>query len=363
MAGNQHYQRRFGVAKSSTWDTATSIVSTGDLAHLNQPGDSWSIQGGITRALEMSGNNNVLQTHDQRHAVTFNVNGQYNFTGQALQHLIAAMFGASTDSPAENNSGQADYAHEINLSAETTKHVTVAGMVESDQIVECTTAQPTSLVISGNQNDPIRIQVTGTGARRLTSYEASPTNTAAELAGMTYPSPDLAFCNSKTNLYCRINSQSGGALSGSDNVKIESFTYTVTRQPQVDYVFDTTNTGVCQIPKYPSPFSEHSFTITLDRLDDAYFDVFSSFQSGTYYKINLFCDGSQIGSGDNGSISIWLPKVQCITDPGAQSSQGTQWKPSLTFTCMEAASAPTGFPTGVTLGQIALVSTVSVDLA
>ena len=361
MAGNQHYQRYFGVTKGVTWGTAVDVATAGALAHLNQPGDSWSISGGISRAPEFNSNNNIRKFHDQRHAANFSVSAHYDFNSQALGHLIGAFYGASTDSPSEVTGGQGDYEHFMTLSAGTSKFVTVAGILEDDQSVEAPSAQPTSLSFSGNQNDPLRVDISGVCSQRISSYETTPENTQAELAGMTYPTPDLAFCNG-ANIYCRINAQGGGALSGSDDVNIENFQLSISRSPQLDYVYQGANTGIVQQPKYPSPLSEYSLSITLDRLDDAYFDVLGSFQSGTEYKAEIFIDGDTIGSGTAASLKISIPMMQCVTAPDLPSSHATQMKPTISFRCYESDTAPTGM-SAITLGQLALVSTASVDLA
>lgn len=362
MAGNQHYERYLGVTKGSSWGTVVDVATAGALLHLNQPGDSWNIGGGITRAPRFSKNNNINKFYDQRHSATFSVSGHYDLNSQALGHLVAAMYGASTDSPAENNAGQADYLHNMDLTSATGKFVSLAGILESDQSIEAESAQPTSLTLSGSQNDPLRYSISGVVSKVVTSYEATPENTKAEIAGMTYPaSPDLAFCNG-TNLYVRINAQSGGGLSSSNDIKVESFTFTISRTPQLDYVFDGADTGVVQLPKYPSPFSEYSLSITLDRLDDAYYDVLTAFQTNVQYKAEIFVDGAQIGSGDNASIKIQIPWMQCVSAPNIASANATQMKPTITFMCGEAASAPTGM-SGVTVGRLAAVLNYASDLA
>lgn len=361
MAENQHFDRWFGVTKGATWGTVVDVATAGGILHTNQPGDSWQIGGGITRAPEFSKNNNIRKFHDQRHDATFNVSYHYDFNGLASGMLIGAFMGSSTDSPSENTSSQGDYAHAMPLSAATTKFLTVAGVLETDEAIEGESAQPTSLTISGAQNDPLRVDVSGVVSKVVSSYEATPENTKAELAGMTYPTPDLAFCNG-TNLYCRINASGGGALSSSDDIKIMSFSYQVARSPYISWVFDGAGTSVMQQPRYPSPFSTYQLSLTLDRLDESILDIMSYFQSGTELKAELLVDGEQIGSGDNASIKISVPKMVAISNPLPSSSHASQMNPTIVFTCMEADSAPTGM-TGITLGQIDLVSTQDGDLA
>jgi len=167
--------------QATTYGTAVQGGS-GDKLILENAAPSVSVTIGesnnIGAGLSMVKDVDKLQTD-----VTISINQQARYQDAGLSRILALFMGASTSSPAENNTGEGDYLHRITHSATASKFCTIAYDGSTTAPFEYPSCYPTSITIETG-NTPGYLSYTAefiANDQDITSTE----NSSAELASAT----------------------------------------------------------------------------------------------------------------------------------------------------------------------------------
>jgi hypothetical protein len=249
---------------------------------------------------------------------------------------IFAVFFGSAPAPTQVTVGQGDYKHVISLiatlpttylcyateSTSTTTHEYPTCTVRSIGIKSSSVPGPldaTCELLAGIQN------------------RSSATNTNATLASTTWTegTPELAAINFDDYLW--IDDQSTSALSSADLYAIEGFDFKMSRPQEIRAEMKGSLGN--SVPKATGPV-EGSVTFNVAELaDHTYYTVWAA---ETAKKALITCQGSQIGTGTNKQIALYIPRIKMSSGPGyAITDPGTN-KLTLEWAAYGASSNPTG---------------------
>lgn len=263
-----------------------------------------------------------------------NISGKTYYQG-GLDRILAQFFGTA-GAPVEQNGGQGDYLHQIGFNDSLNNvFATVAYETSSSTVVEGPSCAFDSITITAeNPRSIVTFSATGNANEKELSTS---TNTNAVLSGTATIADDEEVILDYDSEFW-VNAESGGALSSGDAVNIQSFSLTLNRPQSFKYEV----TGSAGLTK---PLSDDYFTGTLtvtlrERLDHTWE---TANLNETAYKCKLGIEGSQIGSGDNKALDIYIPRMKLETDPDYTVSNAGHNPETLTFKLLAATSAPTGF--------------------
>lgn len=267
--------------------------------------------------------------------------------------LLAQLFGTS-GAPSEQTAGQADYLHTITFNSTlNAKYVTFAHETASATVYEYPSAAVRSFTISLDDAPGIL----NFDAELLANNVVltSPTNNNAAIQAATFTETNVERIQYSFDDTFRLNASTGGALSGSDQLNITSYSLTLTRpQEIIGEIKGSVGNGQ---PRSEGLF-EGTLTLGLKELTDHTFQTYWS--AGTGLKCALNIQGTQIGSGVNKAITINIPKMQLVTEPQYPiTSEGVN-PVTLTFKLLYTSSAPTGMSS--TYPYITIVNGLSTSL-
>jgi hypothetical protein len=338
-----------------TWDTAADLVSAQGLLHYDTIGLSDN-----PNYLPITNDDNVhTDVHKGAHGPTVTATATLSYDG-LINEAIAAVMGTAS-APVEQTGGQGDYLHNIDLAASNLDiFQTIAWKVESDQVIEIPSVKWQEFTIRGESNNFPTATTSGLAGSTVYSAAsgASIVNSYTTLDGLSLPTdpPKFALCGG-SSLYCRKNTEAGGALSSSDDLEILSWEFKLSRPLDPSHPFRGANT---QYPTQPTQLQAYDATLTLtfDHIDDADHDPRKDRDDQTAQKCEIFFDGAVIGAGENRSYKFQFPSMKAIDSPGYGPQRDQRLAPSVTYRLFKAAAAPTGM-TGVTVPRIALINTRS----
>lgn len=165
---------------------------------------------------------------------------------------------------------------------------------------------------------------------------ASSTNTWSTInSNLTRPTDEQIEMLKDADIW--IGDASGSALSSSNKVNIKNFSLTLTRD--LTPANEITGTNVDAAPIDQGYFSG-TLTLDLSGLDD--FTWFNYSTAETFLMAKIGFEGSQIGSGDNRSFNIYLPRIKLVEDPKYDIVDPGFNPHNLTFEVLAAVAAPTG---------------------
>lgn len=166
-------------------------------------------------------------------------------------------------------------------------------------------------------------------------------NINSTVAGASFP--DFGKRIFRKHGVFRMNLQSGGALSASDEIKVEAFSPEINRPQDApfvtgqDYIYEPGDNG----------FPTLSVRLTFPRMTTVTANSMYRFLSaGTALKADMTYTGGLINSTTSYSKTYQMPYVE-LQEWSAPLTGANQVKPTATLTLKEVASAPTGM-TGVT---------------
>jgi len=294
-------------------------------------------------------------------SITVNASLQYD---GLINEIIAAVFGSSSASPAEQTGGQGDYLHNIDLAGSNLGiFQTLAWKVETDEVIEIPGVKWNQLTIRGDSNNFATVTAVGVASKVDYSAATSVTvvNSATDLNGLSLPSdpPEFALVGG-ANLHCRINTASGAALALADNKEVLSFELNINRPLDAVHPFRGVET---KYPTEPVQLQAYDATLTLTYadVDQSDHDPRKDRDDQTDKKVEIYIKGTQIGSGEYKSYKLQFPSAKAIDAPGYGPQRDQRLAPSVTYRLFKATSAPTGM-TGVTAPRIALINTRSAML-
>lgn len=174
-----------------------------------------------------------------------------------------------------------------------------------------------------------------------TEKSDSTINTSTQVSALTFPTQGMrAFFS---DLVFRVNSQSGGSLSSSDELKITSIEVTF------DQPFDTKFVGGQRVLIEPKENGNPSTTIkaTFARYDSTSHAFFAAHRDNSRYKAEVIITGPAIGTlATSYAMKMQFPNL-AVMAYAAPTGNGQQVEPTATWEALSTTSAPTGM-TGVT---------------
>lgn len=263
---------------------------------------------------------------------TLSLSGDAGYAN-TMDFIIAAMFGTASIS-SELTASQGDYRHTITWNTTSNqKYLTCAYESSTTTVIEYPSCSVTSISLNADEAPGI-LQFSAEMIAN-NAVITSTTNTNADLQAATIHDRErIAF--GFDDLF-RINTASGSTLSGSDNVAITSFALTLNR-PQ-DMIGEIRGSAGNSAP-IDTDISTGTLTVTLKELaDHTWFTIWSA---ETPQKATLNIQGTQIGSGQNRAITIYLPRLVLVQEPDYAITSAGVNPVTLTFKIIAASSNPSG---------------------
>ncbi len=250
-----------------------------------------------------------------------------------MDYILAQFFGTS-GTPSEQTASQADYKHTLTFNTTiNAKYLTMAYESSSATVIEYPSCATRS--VSFNVSDAPGILEFGAELIAHNAVLSSTTNTNASMASATATDVEVIAFNFDDTF--RINTSSGGSLSGSDQYNITGYNLTLTR-PQ-DFTGEIKAAAGNGAP-IPTGLFEGTLQVTVKELADHTY--FTYWQNETPLKCRLDIQGTQIGSGVNKAVTIYIPKMILVQEPQyALTSDGVNAL-TLNFQIVAATSNPTG---------------------
>lgn len=327
-----------GIKTGTTWGTAVS-VSGGYSLRCSQ----MTLSGGFDTFLPRDIGLGALLTDVKQ----LNFNGTISITcdttyNQAWQHLLAMVQGRE-QTQAEQTGGQGDYLHCTHTKGSSSgMFSTVAWLIEDDRCVEIPSVKWVSAQYQTASNNVGSWTFTGI----FYSIQVAVTNSVAilnALSGRTYESSVLGGASA----YIRISSYMTGlnTLSSTHDKQISNFTATLNRPMTSRFTLRGANSPYTLEPFQTGPVRTN-VTVQAAETDDSITDLISDWQNQTPRMLELYAQGTQIGSGTNNAIKLRFPYLKAIGNlPTGYDVQGnnTLMQPSLQFEALSISTAPGGF--------------------
>ena len=356
MAHREFQDQVIGVGKCATWGTEPDLSSVGKRIALTSLVPTAQISKHYATDAGVSAHRQRF-VKDLTHDVSFTGGGEYSFGNQEI--LFAAMMGSSS-AAAETTSGQSDCVHTMSTTVTTPgQALTFAYTTEHDQSAVLRSSLLTQLVLNLVPAQVPTFTFSGVADRLLyKTVDTGLTNTPTIISALALPNTYENAVFAGANAYFRMNSQSGGSLSSSNDIPIVGAQLTINRALRVDRTLRGANTQYIAEPILQG--LDSSFTaqlsFTLARIDDSVLDEMALFLSSTEQKAEIFFDGSAIGTGINRSLKIQMPRLRAAAGgPSGHDVQKAQKQGTFVMDCLVASSAPTGM-SGVTDLKILAVS-------
>lgn len=269
-----------------------------------------------------------------------------------MDTFIAQFLGTS-GAPVEQTASQGDYKHTITFNSSlNAKYLTVAYESSSATVIEYPSCAVRSITLAAQ--DAPGILAFGADLICNTALVSSTTNTNASMASATATDTEVvAFAFEDT---FRINASSGGSLSGSDQKNILSYSLTLTRAQEIQgEIKGASGNGSPIATGIPL---EGTLTVTLKELaDHADFTIWSA---ETPQKCRFDIQGTQIGTGVNKAVTVYIPKMMLVTAPQySVTSEGVN-AVTLTYQIVQATANPTGMSS--TLPYFEIINALSTSL-
>lgn len=330
-------EAKVGAVKATTFGTAVAVTDL--MEHV-----SLSVTKG---SQELISNNNVNSNFIKSikrgvEQVDATIAGQANFGG-GWHKLMYMLMGATTASPAEVTATEGDYLHNIDFTNAHDLFATMAFHIEDDVAAELPGFKYSSATFRGSANGPIEFSIAGMADRLVLGG----TNTVSTLNGLSANQNEEILKMGGDNDYIRMNSQSGSALSSSDDLCVSEFEITITRPIERRFCLRGANTRFTQEPKLTGK-STVIVRLTLNEIDDGTIDLHSIVENATEQKAEFYFAGATINSGTATSDKFQFPRLFPQQVLGYEiSGPSVYQQPTIILTAEEANAAPSGM-TGVT---------------
>jgi len=249
--------------------------------------------------------------------------------------FFLAQFMGTAGAPTEQNGGQGDYLHTLTFNTTlNAKPLTV-----SVKDTSTTTSTYPSAYVTGVTLSTSDVPNFLTGQFNMIANDldlSSSTNTTTVLNALTPTTANYIIPEQADEFL--INAQAGGALSNStDLVSIRSFSLTLARPQNV--VNEIKGSDTASAPQDGGLFNAQ-LTVELKNMADHTY--LTAQEANTEYKCSLDIQGTQIGSGDNETFKILIPRMVIADVPGRDLSNPGDNPLSITFECLVASANPTG---------------------
>lgn len=340
MAAIGTNQVKMGIMPGVTWGTAVA-VSGAQLIHgtynLRTSRVEWSPNGtGFdnfkTEVCKLEESVEITMTCD----LAFN-----SVCAQPLAHILGQ------DTSTEQNVGEGDYQHVMKLDEENDGEFSTFAAsygTGANDVLEIPSVKWHTVTVTQSRQGIGSIAFTGIGDKVLFGTDA--TNALSDLDGASYPDSNSDQCAylGGADAYFRVNAQSGGALSSSDNLQIMDYSFTIARPLVGKHVLRGANTRYSIEPKQRGN-TEGSLQFTLNEIDHSAIDLPSLWANDTEQKAEVFFTGADIGSGDKRAFKFLFPRLQfssSIPSGYDAPNNNSEMEPVANFMLLQASSAPTG---------------------
>ncbi len=291
--------------------------------------------GETVLSAEQLGAGLVMAKDATKAAIAPLINVGMNFGARNLADLILLGF-FQADTATEETASQGDYRHRMTLASTIGYYLTLAHDRSSSTVTEYPSCYVRKIQI---QADPIpgyvRLDAELLANNRVVS---STTNDNAELAAATAPSDTELFTVGFDDDFW-IGTQSAGALSGSDQLAITSYSLTLERPLEmVGEIRGAAGNGQAR----SAGIVTGELTVTLKDNSESFSDFFPINDAETAYKCKLNIEGSQIASGGNRALRVYVPRMKLIQSPQYDLTETGHNPLTLTWKILAADSAPTG---------------------
>lgn len=331
MASITGAQTKAGVKIASTWGTAVACGATNAFAGEITP--NFNVNELTSRQIG-SGAYMLSSATRGSLAPTISLTADMGYRNNC-DVLLAQMMGTS-GAPTEVTVGQSDYKHTITFNtALNAKYVTFAFESSSTTTMEFPTCAVRSIGLAST-SIPGYVDFTAELLANDVSL-SSATNTNATLANCTFSEgvPELVAADFADKF--QTNDQSAAALSSGGQYNITGFELSLERPQELIPEIKGASGNSAPIG---SDLFNGSFNVTVKELaDHAYYTIWNA---ETARKALLEIQGTQIGTGTNKRLSVYLPRMILVTEPQyALTDQGTNTL-SLNFRLLKASANPTG---------------------
>lgn len=347
MAAISGKETLLGLKVSSTWGTEVAVDKLISFASF-EPGKSVS-------ALQDNPNglNRSMLDSQQRGAEDIRPTVSANIGYKSNHEYMLAQFMGTSGAPSEQTPSQADYLHRVLFNP--TLHAKLLSLAIKDTTTT-TLAYPSASVTDLTvtvANPPNFVNASYSLIGSALSLTSS-TNTTTVLNALTPAAVNPVIVDQADEFL--INVSSGGALtSPTDRIAIQSFVINLSR-PQESIAEIKGSAGNAQ----PTDGGLFAGTVTLTLKNKADHTYLTAADAGTEYKCSMIMEGAQIGSGENNTFAIYVPRMKIIDQPGHSVTDTGQNPLSITFNCLVAASNPTGLNS--TYPYFEIINTTSTSL-
>lgn len=250
-----------------------------------------------------------------------------------MDYICAQFFGTAA-APAEQTGGQGDYKHVVSWNTTSNaKYGTLVYETSTTTVLEYPSTTTTSISFDASDAPGI-LQFSAELLAHNVLTTGTANNNAAVVAATSVDTERIAFAFEDT---FKINNFSGAALSGAAAQAITAFQLTLNRPQELR---GEIKGAVGNSAPVDSDIANGSLSITLKECADHTW--FSLWLAETAQKCQLNIQGTQIGTGVNRAITIYIPKMVLVQEPQyAITSPGVN-PLTLNFKIIAAAAAPTG---------------------
>lgn len=319
---------KMGVRVASTWGTAVACGAGHKFIAEVTP--SFNVQELVGRSI----GSGAIMDNDAtigNYVPTVGLVGDFGYNNN--WPVVFAVFFGTAGAPTETTVGQSDYLHTLTVATSLSKYLTLA----HEDTTTTTAEYPTALVRSiGLRSASVPGYVEATAELIANKFEkSSATNTNATLANVTLTDTERAKVKFDDDFW--IDDASSVALASGDLYSITGFDFALTRPMEViPEIKGSSGNGVPRI----EGLINGTFNITVKELaDHTYYAVW---EAETVKKALLTVEGTQIGTGTNKHLKLYLPNMKLITEPQAPFTSPGINTLSLNFKLLAANSAPTG---------------------
>lgn len=314
---------------SSTWGTAVAGGAGDKLEAEISP--NFNVEELTGREI---GSGNFLTTYttkgNLKPTVDITADGKYR---SPIWNMVAQAMGTA-GAPTEQTAGQGDYKHTITLNTtRNAKYGTLSFEDSSATVLEFPSTTVTSLEFD-IQDAPGILDFKATLLANDATLTTAVNTNAVLQAATSLDSERVAFDFADT---FQINANTGGSLSSGDNLAITGYNLKLDfPQSLIGEIKGSSGNGAPILDGLMSG----TLTITLkEQADHTYHTIWSA---ETAQKSKLNIQGTQIGTGVNKAVTIYIPKMLLIQEPQyALTSEGTN-PLTMTFKIILATSNPTG---------------------
>ncbi len=343
-------ESKIGICGGATWGTAADIAtaSSADAFGLVHGRVALSTARGEFRTNDVGFSNKLeeIVKLEQTIDVTFTCDLSYHGNYLGIMAYVMNNIGNAS----ETTSSQGDYSHEMKLSdSNNSRFFTMAFLAgEDDNAIEIPSVKFHSFTINHDVNGVGTFTAQGI-ADDVVIQADTPQNTVAEFSSFPdYPTYQPCVLGGSSH-YFRQNANSGGALSGSEDMEILGYTLSVSRPLEREFTLRGASTPYTAEPKQLG-YTIGSLEVRYARVEDSVIDILNTWDDETKQKMEIFFDGDQINSGVNTSLKLQFPYAEIAgAMPGGFDlpNNNTRMRPVVSYNLLKASSAPSGM-TGVT---------------